>query len=376
MSLDVVELAEQLIRFPSVTTTSNVAITEFVASLLLQHGFEVERVGYVDSNGVDKLNLVARRGEGIGGIAYSAHTDVVPVDDWMPTASAAFQPKRDGDRLYGRGSCDMKGSLAAALTAMSRVQPQLGCSPLYFLVSADEEIGMVGAKIIARQSTIFRQMVESGVVAIVGEPTGLQVIHAHKGTLVLTLRAIGQSSHSSGESGLNANDLLFPALAELERLRTQTLCDIALHNPMFDPPHLSWNWIIRNEPYASNIKTSLAELRIFVRPMPDVDHHGIVDAIAALAQRAGLVLEVSEGTQPMCGPRDSELVRRMLALTGNSEPQTACYATDGGVLQELASIVVCGPGNIAQAHTKDEWISIEQLHHAVDVYKGFFRTIL
>ncbi len=368
----VVRLTEDLVRFPSVSSRSNVEVSDYVADILSQHRFEIERIDYLDPAGVTKSNLIAKRGVGQGGIAYLAHTDVVPADDWVPEVDEAFRPKRTGDRLYGRGTCDMKGSLAAALTAMQLVDESRQQAPLYFVVTADEEAGMEGAQIIRRDSQMFRSMTDTGCVGIVGEPTCLNVIYSHKGTLVLTIRSEGKSAHSSSRNGVNANDKLFRILPELSGIRDNCESNLRYHNSLFDPPTLSWNWVIRNEPFAANVTTGLAELRIFIRPMPDVDHEQIVQQVSALVENHGLILRKSAGTMPLTGNPESAFVRGMLDITGTQKPLTACYATDGGVLQDLREIVVCGPGDIAQAHCNDEWVSVGQLGQAVEVYRRAF----
>ncbi len=368
----VVELTQELVRFPSVSRTSNVAISDFVEQKLSSLGFLSERVEYTDTNGVQKVNVIAKRGPGTGGIMYSAHTDVVPADDWRPDSAAAFEPRIESGRLYGRGTCDMKGSLAAALTAAEQIDALKQTKPIYFCISADEELAMVGARKIASQSTLFREMVEHGTVAIVGEPTELDVFYTHKGTLLLTLRSHGLSAHTSSRAGINANDRLFSVLQELERLRQTTEQDPTLMNHDFDPPTLSWNWIIRNEPFASNITPSLAELSIFIRPMPNVKHAMIVDQVERLASKAGLEFVKSEEAPSLIGDPNGDFVRTMLSIVEKPAAKSACYATDGSVLRGLSEIIVCGPGSIAQAHRNDEWISLEQLQKGVDVYRKAF----
>ncbi len=128
----VLDIAQSLIRFNSISRASNALISEYVASLLEDQGFVVEHIGYVDEFGVPKVNLVAKRGPGAGGIMYSAHTDVVPADDWIAGPDDAFNPKCVNGKLFGRGSCDMKGSLAAALAAAEQIDARKQTAPLYF----------------------------------------------------------------------------------------------------------------------------------------------------------------------------------------------------------------------------------------------------
>ena len=365
--------AADLIRFRSVSSGSNREVSDYVISRLTALGFDIEPLVYFDAADIEKVSVVAVRGEGEGGIAYLAHSDVVPADDWHRGEPAAYQADLLANRLYGRGSCDMKGSIAAALHAAETVDPRLQTAPLYFVVTSDEEVGMHGAKLVRDRSKIYRRMVDGGCVGIVGEPTSLRVIHSHKGAVVLHLTSRGESAHSSSVAGENANDRLFAALPELSELRLRTESDPSYRNADFDPPTLSWNWVVRNEPFAANVKTAKAELRIFLRPMPGVEGRDVVAAAESIAERHGLDFIIDEHTGLLHTPADATLVRTMLELTGASHAQTACYATDGGVLSELAELVVCGPGDIAQAHTRGEWVSLDQLTAAVALYSAAFR---
>ena len=366
------QIAGELIRYASVSSTSNVAVSEYAAELLAARGFDIERVGYRDAAGIEKLNIIARRGEGAGGIAYMAHTDVVPATDWCEGEAAAFEPILREGRLYGRGSCDMKGSIASALAAVDRLDrvPQVG--PLYFVLTADEEIGMEGAQHVVNRSAMFAEMVAGGCVGIVGEPTRLRVVRAHKGTLLVTITSEGISAHSSSRIGVNANDALFAALPGLQRLREATEVDPRYLDHSFDPPTLSWNWVIRNEPFAFNVTPGLAELQIFLRPMPEADTLQLAARIREVAEAAGLRAKQSASHPPLSVDADSPLVSEMLRITATDTADSVCYATDACVLR-LDQVIVCGPGDIAQAHRDDEWVAISQLDRAVEIYTAVFR---
>ena len=373
------EITKELVSFDTVSHSSNRSISETVAQWLEELGFLVEWLEYNDVHGVNKVSLVGKReGEGTGkalggGIAYMAHTDVVPVDDWETGFDGPFDVVEREGRLYGRGTCDMKGSLASALVAAARIDRQKQTSPLYFVVTADEEIGMQGAKQVNESSEYFEEMVKHDCLGIVGEPTELQVVHAHKGTLGYIVRSRGVSAHTSTGEGINANDALIPILAKLQQLKELTLRDTKYQNQSFDPPTLSWNMVLRNEPLAVNVTTALAEAEIFLRPMPGVDTSGLERDIESLSKAYGLELIKKSNNKPWVVDAKEEWILDMLKITENAEAKTVCYGTDGGVLQRLRRMVVCGPGSIAQAHRKDEWVAIEQLHRATEVYESAFR---
>ncbi len=367
------QLTKDLVTFPSVSDVSNEVVSQFVADQLAAVQFEVEWHSYVDSKGQNKVSLVAKRGEGVGGVAYLAHTDVVPAEDWSVDFCGPFEPKERGRRLYGRGTCDMKGSLACALQAASTINPIDQNKPIYFVVTSDEEVGMMGAQRVNTHSQYFQEMVDSDAVGIVGEPTQLGVFHSHKGGQRLAVRARGKSAHTSTNEGINANYQLIPALPELLELRQESERNPNYRNGDFDPPTLSWNMTITNEPEAVNVTTSLAQVNIFLRTMPNVNHAPLLTAIQSICDKHTLEMEMKEGVEPWQVPKESAWIQEMLSLVGCTDSSSVCFATDAGILQRLKRLLICGPGDIQQAHRSDEWISFDQLERGVDVFRKAFQ---
>lgn len=367
------QLTEDLVRFPSVSDVSNETVSQFVADQLAAMKFEVEWHSYVDDKNQNKVSLVAKRGSGLGGVAYLAHTDVVPAEDWSLDFCGPFEPTERDDRLYGRGTCDMKGSLACALQATSTINPMSQTKPIYFVVTSDEEVGMLGAQIVNSKSKLFQEMVEGETVGIVGEPTQLGVIHAHKGGQRLSVRARGKSAHTSTNDGVNANYQLIPALPELLALRHESESNRKYRNENFDPPTLSWNMTITNEPEAVNVTTSLAQANIFLRTMPGVDHGPLLEAIQKLCTTHQLELAIRDGVEPWQVPSDASWVQDMLRLVQQAESHSVCFATDAGILQRLKRMLICGPGDIQQAHRSDEWISLDQLAKGTKIFQQAFQ---
>lgn len=366
-----VELTQQMVSFPSVSDRSNTEVSQFVADRLAEMGFSVEWLTYEDEEKVPKVCVVAKRGAGVGGVAYLAHTDVVPAEDWEPEFSGAFQGYQLGDKLYGRGTCDMKGSLAAALTAAANIQSR---QPLYFVVTSDEEVGMRGASYVNQHSKLFEEMVTNDTMGIVGEPTELQVIHAHKGAESFAIVAKGVSAHTSTNKGENANYKLIPALKSFLELRNLAEANPAYHDRDFEPPTLSWNMTISNEPEAVNVTTSMAKLNNFFRAMPKVDHQPLLDEVQSICQQFGLECRTKYSARPWSVDPQSDFVAKMLELADQPRSHSVCYATDAGVLQRLRRMVICGPGSIQQAHRCDEWISLDQLRLGVELYEKVFMT--
>jgi len=407
-------LARELIQFDSVSSSSNEPVSQWVADRLAAAGFEIEWLKYLDPQGVAKVNVVARREpkkqaglikpepmalalvldtttvgpieskssvygagkkafqSGQGGVCYLAHTDVVPADDWSVNFCGPFEAVVRDDRLWGRGSCDMKGSLACAIAAVTAIPVEEQTAPIYFVVTADEEVGMEGAKYVDRSSAYFQEMVDRKVVGIVGEPTELKVVYAHKGGASMRIVARGKSAHSSTRDGINANHQLIPILPFLLELRNECESNVSLHNYDFDPPTLSWNMVLRNEPFATNVTPSLAEVAIFLRCMPNVDHRQLMKRVELEATKMGLEFSQREGLPFRVVP-DAQHIQEMLSMTENKYPITVCYATDAGVLQRLSQLVICGPGSIEQAHRSDEYILLEQLRRGTVLYEKVFR---
>jgi acetylornithine deacetylase len=366
------QLVKKMVGFPSVSDVSNQAVSQFVADQLGALKFDVEWHSYVDSKGQNKVSLVAKRGIGLGGVAYLAHTDVVPAEDWSVESSGPFEAQERDNRLYGRGTCDMKGSLGCALSAAIFIEESSQKRPIYFVVTSDEEVGMHGAKLVDAKSKYFQEMVENDTVGIVGEPTHLGVYHAHKGGQRIAVRARGRSAHTSTNDGINANYQLIPALPELLAIREESERNPIYQDSSFDPPTLSWNMTITNEPEAVNVTTSLAQVNIFIRTMPAVDPAPLIDAIQKLAERHQLEFELREAVTPWHVPSDSIWIREMLDLVGRKQSSSVCFATDAGILQRMKKLLICGPGDIQQAHRSDEWISLEQLKDGVEIYRKAF----
>ena len=282
--MQALEMAQQMIAINSISDRSNAPVAALMRTWLEELGFEIEQLERVEANGERKVTLVAKRGTGYGGIAYFCHNDVVPVDDWNAAAGGPFDAVVDDGCLWGRGACDMKGSAAAALAAIDRIDPAKQTSPIYFVATSDEEHGMHGAQLVAKESRLFREMVEHQTVGIIGEPTELRVVNAHKGTCLLTITSRGRSAHSSTADGENANWRLVDFLVFLKTIQRRCESDASLQNPVFDPPTLSMNIVLSNRPTATNVTVGESRCQLFLRTMPDVPWQPVVAEIVTIAE--------------------------------------------------------------------------------------------
>ena len=367
---DSIDTLTKLIAFDSVSASSNAAISAWVSERLASLGFAVEQTEYQDEHGVRKCNLVARRdpraGSATGGLAYFCHTDVVPAVGWTGPGGDPFTAVQQGDRIYGRGSCDMKGSLVSMMAAASAVSASEQTAPLWIVCTADEEVGFNGAKEMVAHSPAYRQLVEAQPVGIIGEPTSLQVVHAHKGITGFQITSRGLAAHSSTTQGVNANEAMVPMLQKLLELNQKTRQDTRYQDARFDPPILSWNFGISDQMSAINITPALSTAWCSLRPMPGIDGEDLIAEAKHHAESLGLEFKRFAGGAPVWIDPDAPCIRAMCEIAGG-QPKTVCYGTDGGEFKELEQLVICGPGDIAQAHTTDEWIQQQQIEQGIEL---------
>ncbi len=384
----VVNLARQLIAIDSVTSASNASISEFLADTMTELGFEVVKLPYIDSQGTSKITLEAKLAtphsagtsnsggsnaasavDVAGGIGFFCHSDVVSIDGWNCPHGGPFSAVVAEERMWGRGACDMKGPMAAALAAISRLDPNRQRAPIYFFITGDEECGMAGARLLVERSQYYHELVAARGAGVICEPTALQVVNAHKGGCHLDVTSTGVAAHSSTAEGRNANWPMIPFLNYLGELHARCEAEARFQNARFVPPTLTLNLVIENQPQSSNITVGRTTCRIFFRPMPATDWQYVLDDIVKTADRMQLQVRSLPPLAPLDTPLESPLVQTALRVLGQSEPKVVSYATDGCCFEQLSELIVIGPGSIDQAHRPDEWIELEQLQRGIDVYQ-------
>lgn len=365
--------AKRLIGFDSVSHHSNRLICKYLEMKLTKHGFVVEKIEYNDARNVRKTNLIAKKGGGHGGLAYCAHSDVVPAKKWFTKKFGPFEPAIARERLYGRGACDMKGSIACMLTAAQMFSWDDLQQPLYVIITADEEVGFHGARCVVEESKLYREMVEHSTKALIGEPTLLEVVHAHKGSIEIIATARGIAGHSGYGDGVNANLKMIPFLYKVKKLHDETESDPQWKDASYDPPTLSWNIRVRDDSPALNITASKTVATMYLRTMPAVDETPLLKRLEELAQRYEIELQISRRGDGFYHDPESDFVKQALKLAHRQKAKTVPYGTDAGVFSELEHKIVCGPGSIAQAHTRNEWISLEQLTLGTELYSKMIR---
>lgn len=260
----------------------------------------------------------------------------------------------------------MKGPLSATMVAATAFEPAVLKKPIYIVITADEELGLRGAKRLIHTSDMLkRDRPEWGIVA---EPTSLVPIYAHKGMGVVEVIAQGRAAHSATGLGESALLKIAPFLRDLHEIDQLLQSDTSFQDDEFVPAHHTINPIIDIGEAAMNVTAAQAIVRVSVRMMPNARSSEAVEMIAEKARGYGFETAVSMH-KPMYVERDSALVTMCETVTGE-KAQTVSFGTDGAFLQEvIEQIVVMGPGDIGVAHTVNEHVSIRELYRAVDVYK-------
>ncbi len=356
----VTELTRDLVRIDSRSFVSNLPVADRVEAALA--GFEIERLDYVDPAGVAKRVLVAFKGPAgaTGGLAFSGHMDTVPDTGWMADPWAA-DVDADGF-MHGLGTTDMKGPVAALITAARALPDSI---PITLLITTDEETTKQGARLMAEHSALVKRIKPAAI--LVAEPTGLAPVRGHRSSIAFTCVATGVQAHSSTGAGRNANWDLLPFLMDMkavfERLRTDT----SLQDPAYDPPFSDFNLIVDNHGAPMNMTVPKATARIKFRYSAKVDPTPVLDAVHIAAARFGIVvMEAREGFPPEL-PADHPFVQLCQDMTG-MPPGTAPYGTDASELQVIAPCIVLGPGNITEAHTPTEKVKLAELADAVPLF--------
>lgn len=369
-SLDVLELTKALVRFQTVSSQENSALTDYLEPIFAENGFELERIDYHDARGVFKRTLVARKGQGEGGIGFFSHCDTVPGGGW--SSADPWTPVVEGDRLIGLGACDMKGPLAASIVAAAPLDGASLSKALIVAVTSDEEIGYQGAREMLERSELLRDAKLR--YAIVPEPTSLAPVYAHKGGAGVEVTAHGLAAHTSTDAGISANFLIAPFLADMAELAKEVKRDTSYHRPEFVPPTPGFNMTIDDFGTAGNVFAVKSVASIGFRPMPGDRSEELLALIIAKAEAHGLEVTRSKHMPGFSTDPGSPIVQAVAVATDRA-PKTVSYGSEASLYAaDGYESVLCGPGDIRQAHTDGEWIEIAQLREAVDVYAQLIET--
>lgn len=376
---------QSLVAFPSVSRQPNVALIAYVEALLHAHGIQTER--FEDPQDPTRTNLFARVGPAqVPGVLLSGHTDVVPTQG-QPWDSDPFTLTVQGNKLVGRGTADMKGFIACALTAMCHASTQPLQRPLQLALSFDEEIGCVGVRHMLKA---LEPKAIPPFLCIVGEPTLMQIGTGHKGKSVYRAQCHGQAGHS-GLAPLFSNAIhtasdLVSALREVQQ-------DIAQHGPRdtgYSVPYTTVHVGVIQGGTALNIVPSACTVDFEVRHIAQDDPAEILQRILhKLTQRIATHAAATPPDSPAVQAPDIDLSNsypsldtpteapavQMLAglLPANTTTTKVDYGTEGGLFQQswrTTPVLVCGPGSITVAHKANEFVEVEQLQACDQMLSG------
>lgn len=375
---DSIEWLKRLIGFDTVSRHSNLALIEEVQGYCESLGLSPVLTFNEDRSKANLFVTVAASNDSeqqitSGGIVLSGHTDVVPVEgqDWD---SNPFEAVIRGDKLYGRGACDMKGFIASALSLLPKavVLSKQGSltKPLHLALSFDEEVGCLGAPL------MLEELKQRGIrpdYCIVGEPSSMKMVIAHKGISVFRCSVHGKSAHSSlTHQGVNAISYAAKLIGFIDELAGQ-LVESDQVDPLFDVPYSTLSIGTIQGGTATNIVPNLCEFTFDYRNLPTM---GTADILPAIKQKigelnqqmqqvdmnTGIEIEQLESVPAMIDSESEALQQLIAGLVNSSARHKVAYATEGGQFTNAGiPTVICGPGSIEQAHKANEFVELDQM---------------
>ncbi len=371
----VTDLLAKLVGFDTTSAKSNMALIGFVQDYLDGHGVASTLVTSEDG---EKANLYATIGEGDGGVGLSGHSDCVPVEGQNWTSDPFTLTERD-DKLYGRGTCDMKGFIACLLASVPLFKSRTLKEPIHILISYDEEVGCTGVQpMIARLGADLPRPRA----VIVGEPTSMAVIDAHKSIDVYRTKVTGKEAHSSLPAlGVSAISVAAELIGEIDRTAEKNAT--TENDPRFEPSYSTVSVGTIEGGTATNIVPKTCEFSWQVRGLPSAPageaarnlatyaEKDLLPKMRQIAKNAAIETETETSVPAFIAAPKSDAVALALALTGANRAEAVSFATEAGLFEKAGCpAVICGPGDIAQAHAADEFVSIAQLGLCMKFIEG------
>ncbi|WP_295533203.1 acetylornithine deacetylase [uncultured Thioclava sp.] len=363
-----VEFLKALIGFPTISADPNDDLIAYCADLLRETGAEVVIIKDPDQ---PKANLYATIGPtDRPGVLLSGHTDVVPVAGQSWSMPPFALTERDG-KFYGRGTADMKGFVASALSAALRASKMELKTPLHLALSYDEEVGCLGVRSLIDMLAVapFRPQF-----CIVGEPTQMMVATGHKGKTACRVVCTGREGHSAlAPTALNAIHLVCDMVSAIRAIQAD-ISRTSVPDDDYDVTYSTLHVGRISGGVALNIVPNTAEFLFEIRNLPADDPQAILERLKAAAEdllaplrrdfpEANIVIETTGSYPPLSTAQDAEVVRFVKSLTGQNATLKLAFGTEGGLFSTQLDIptVICGPGSMAQGHRPDEFVSADQL---------------
>ena len=366
--MTVEETLAQLVAIDSVSARSNAEIVDYLEQRCRDLRFSTRRFTYVDENGIEKINLVAVAGTNSANetqieLALVGHTDTVPYDPAWTEATVLTEAE---GKLYGRGSCDTKGFIAAALTVIESLELTLLRRPLALIFTSDEEIGLRGAKFLA-QSKPFRVRY-----SIIGEPTSLHPIRAGKGYSLAEVIVRGREAHSAYPAlGTSAVFAAARLISRLEKIGSQLNDE---QHPAFDPPYTTLNVGLIKGGSAKNVIAGECRFTLEWRPIPTQPSARVLELLKLAIEDEkrhdpdfACIVDAGRADSGFETSADSPLIKLMEEATGK-RAGTVAFGTEGAQMMALGSeSVVIGPGDIRVAHRTGEFVPKNELNRCCDI---------
>ena len=366
-----IEFLRRLVAFPTVSDTSNLALLDWVGETLAPFAPRLKRFPSPDGT---KANLLASFGPEVsGGLLLSGHTDVVPVAG-QAWSGDPWTLREAGGRLTGRGACDMKGFLACCLALVPTLGYRKLQRPVHLAFSYDEEVGCTGVGPMAE----WAGSALAPALAVVGEPSSLQLVNAHKGGLIGWAFVTGKTGHSSQpQLCVDAVRVAMECIGRFTALAASFRAGPL--DPAFDPPYSTSSVNVIEGGNGLNLIAERCRFSWEMRVLPGVDERALlarlqaeiaaelVPAMQAVDPGCGIRFEVLARIPALSAPSD-ELERRLLGLLSQAAAGVVSYGSEAGIFQGAGiPSVIIGPGDIAQAHQPDEWIEVSQLADCTQV---------
>ena len=359
----------ELIRFPTVSSTSNGDLLAHVQAYLERHGIASDILWNEEGT---KGNLWATIGPAdVAGVILSGHSDVVPVEGQAWTSDPFLMREAEG-RLYGRGACDMKGFIGIVLAAVPSLVKRSLKAPIHIAISYDEELGCTGVRSLVER---IKAMERKPALCIVGEPTSMQVIIGHKGGGMFRVVVTGRGAHSSlAPSAVNAIEHAALLISYIQGLSLGQ-AKSGPHDHGYDVPHSTLSVTTISGGTALNIIPDRCEFGFDIRSLPEVDARALIEQIRkhaetailprmkAVAPEAAIIVEDIVPFIGLATAPEHPAVTFVKGLAGRNDHAKVAYGTEAGLFSTVAGVVsvVCGPGSIAEAHRPDEYIALSEV---------------
>ncbi len=373
----------RLIAFDTVSANSNVEAAQFLADRLQSAGFKIAFQN-VEISGVQHANLIASAGPPVrDGLIVSGHIDTVPFDGQPGWTREPLRADLEGDRLYGRGTSDMKGFIAQCIDAAMRLDRKTLKRPLVFVFTADEEVGCRGAELVGPELGGLLGDLPMPRLCWIGEPTSYGICHAHKSIGAFELKVQGRGGHSGAPAeGVNAIAVMGRVMDVIGKLQQERASSrsAAFAEAFPESPYDVLNFGTISGGIALNMIAEECRLKISYRSLPDVDplelHREVERRVSDIdtrdwaggPHRAKITVGRPQIVPPLLSSRGTALERALAEVTGAKTSRGAVFGTDGGhfALSGITSLI-CGPGDLDQAHQPNESIRREPFERGTEM---------